>query len=1240
VFDSDTTEKAVTYFYLDAERQIDDDYTLTRQNADFANNRVRLTNPAYGVDATITKFDKVVLRKTDDGNVPYLYLDGQEVRSIAMENKFYILCVYDYSLDDDYLNVCPNFLYTISSVNVLPSIDVKLSGGYEIGGNVNFGEVDDSIVIVPNNNYKSNYVIKVEIDATDVKIEKSNSDNISFNEYNYHNDDTPNVKYYRVSREFMTQVQGSASLHIYYDLAKVIENDESVNYLKDFDIQVKIAPKELLVNGTTTPTPYVLYNYYDETTVSSSDYGWKELNLSVSSGISALPNFDYFYFEFGNEIKIENSKGESIKSGSHLYDINEPFFVRGVTNSNFTGESNIVVYLVSDVLESVTDDRINITVNCDIRAGANEILGGSNTEILYLDYYGGRDITFGRLYADHPFESISVVYESGSGNVVGFETGSYINDGTSTDYYLDIKVTPRAVGQGRYTVYLDNGVYTQVIFEVVKTLNEETTSMQLAGTGNDAVKYHKFYADENSDFENNLDLEILNASDSNSITFGSRAIVNIISNAQSISEPIYDQDYVNVTKSGTSQINIVTTGNGEETISIDLVGYSVDQATFQRSEEKTLTLTINVSSYSLISDFSLTNSRGDARNNTIYYGEGNIQPSDMQAEFEIVANNVNSKNFYHYFFIEEELAKMFEDATRVIGQSYYSYTVDSNQYELRMTKDKFVDNENKNNGYRFIDFYASIKNSTGHAITTDTLTTVTITKFEGGNSTSKQIVLTLPSGIMFYAENKSFTVMNGNVVTNYTVSYTNEFQVGTGNYGVFNLETLTYVNKDIASYDLVLETNLRQRDSSKQYTVSINATKYQSVENIYMLESITNIDFTSKKGQLARTFSVTTYPNDATNNNITVNIQNTSGYDFFEVIYKDSNGNYLKDGSGNFVVTISSEKFYQECQERGIDISTIDAELKATVYIFPLDWGEVYTDPNVFDNSPIAIDVQYRNGSRGNPYLIENVSDLMDINSNEETLKSHYEIKANIDMSSIDFDNFLPIGILQNNGNYELVGFSGTIVGTTSQAKISNLNLTNGVVLSENVGSGVVQSYYSGLFARLNPYYNVTEDDNRVLVATIENLTISGSVNIDLTLPNLGASTAVTPNSYVGLLAGKNMALVQNVKAEVSKSALNVINPTNSSYNVYVGGLVGANYGTILQDFTQYEIKENPENYEHDFAGQSVKNLAYFNDFLTINSNDLIFAGGVAGANSGVIERKLSEKLKYYGYSAYSAYTL
>ncbi|MDE6583202.1 MAG: hypothetical protein K2K31_00940, partial [Clostridia bacterium] len=28
VFDSDTTEKAVTYFYLDAERQIDDDYTL------------------------------------------------------------------------------------------------------------------------------------------------------------------------------------------------------------------------------------------------------------------------------------------------------------------------------------------------------------------------------------------------------------------------------------------------------------------------------------------------------------------------------------------------------------------------------------------------------------------------------------------------------------------------------------------------------------------------------------------------------------------------------------------------------------------------------------------------------------------------------------------------------------------------------------------------------------------------------------------------------------------------------------------------------------------------------------------------------------------------------------------------------------------------------------------------------------------------------------------------------------
>ena len=32
VFDSDTTEKAVTYFYLDAEREIDSDYTLKKEN--------------------------------------------------------------------------------------------------------------------------------------------------------------------------------------------------------------------------------------------------------------------------------------------------------------------------------------------------------------------------------------------------------------------------------------------------------------------------------------------------------------------------------------------------------------------------------------------------------------------------------------------------------------------------------------------------------------------------------------------------------------------------------------------------------------------------------------------------------------------------------------------------------------------------------------------------------------------------------------------------------------------------------------------------------------------------------------------------------------------------------------------------------------------------------------------------------------------------------------------------------
>ena len=90
------------------------------------------------------------------------------------------------------------------------------------------------------------------------------------------------------------------------------------------------------------------------------------------------------------------------------------------------------------------------------------------------------------------------------------------------------------------------------------------------------------------------------------------------------------------------------------------------------------------------------------------------------------------------------------------------------------------------------------------------------------------------------------------------------------------------------------------------------------------------------------------------------------------------------------------------------------------IYIYPSEWGDSYTSIEG-QYQPICIEVQYRNGSKSNPYLLESAEDIAGINANDITLRSHYEIGSVIDMSSMK--NFIPIGVLQEDGKNVLKGF-------------------------------------------------------------------------------------------------------------------------------------------------------------------------------------------------------------------------
>lgn len=159
--------------------------------------------------------------------------------------------------------------------------------------------------------------------------------------------------------------------------------------------------------------------------------------------------------------------------------------------------------------------------------------------------------------------------------------------------------------------------------------------------------------------------------------------------------------------------------------------------------------------------------------------------------------------------------------------------------------------------------------------------------------------------------------------------------------------------------------------------------------------------------------------------------------------------------------------------------------------------------------SLMSEEITYRiyNGDSGtatNPFIINNVSDLMDINKN---MSAYYKLGRDIDLSGSDF---VTIGSPS-------LGFSGYLDG--NGCSISNMQFSSTCV---------------GLF------YSITEDGQ------IVNLDFSGKIT-------------GTISTNASLLAFVNNGVVNNLDIAINESSINI-----TSDNAIFGLAVGINYGTIV----------------------------------------------------------------------------
>lgn len=407
-------------------------------------------------------------------------------------------------------------------------------------------------------------------------------------------------------------------------------------------------------------------------------------------------------------------------------------------------------------------------------------------------------------------------------------------------------------------------------------------------------------------------------------------------------------------------------------------------------------------------------------------------------------------------------------------------------------------------------------------------------------------------------------------------------------YGYFNMRTLTYTaNQYIENANSAIETILArvtQYGKTYSYSINIRFTRYEEVSNVTLTTTTTEISVSALKKEA----SVVAFADNskvANNPTLVAYFKNNSisindtPYEMFKVERVESDN--------KFMFTVSANTDFAKIA------GGVDKVMKAKLYIVAEDWLEdgILRADRV--GQEICIDVQFENGTENNRYTLTSEEDFVNFDFN-----AHYKLGTTIDVSSIS-------------DIFPMQEFKGSIVGTNQYAEIT------GIRIEKLKAEG--EYNFGGMFAKI------------ASKAYIENITFSGAINIGS--KDDGAQKKAL---CVGLVAGENNGALRNVAVNLSKSSVHM-------YSGYIGGVVGHNNGTIIQDYSFVSLTNkgvSPYN--------SYKTVATIDNFEVVGYDEktgseylggVIEFGGVAGRNSGKIQKVEAEKdTTFIGYTNYFAY--
>ncbi len=1278
-FDANTTDRDVTFYFLTED--VSNQTFLGFDNIDITDteNFVMPTSPVLKFNDNSTSiengvqayaFQTVSVGVVDDEQV--IFLDGEALNTsengeeYVSASDFQFIAIYNHSVISYREGESP-YLTSVCDVKILNDLNVEVSGGY-VDADREVEEFEPlsshDITLIPNasGDKGSVYILRVVADSESdlLSFNKIEGENLSVDIVRNENfgDSTDyagkTVYYLEIVASAFGNYTSEFSLQLNYLGAEEVL-DENINFIGHFNVEAQYVAKEVYLNGVLSTAfsskedPIIVYNAY-----TWPEFGWKQLNVEVSSGLDVEAIYDYATIEFSSEdLRFRYGLAE-IESGRRIYDLSTGFTYKGVDNAvpeAVAEERSFTITLVNTAMKTIDEANSSLVIKVfyEIIKGADQIdksteYGSADeNQKIYLDYQThskeNANLT-GYLIANSYFESFTTSLVSGD-DVIDFIIGdSYAEEAVQTtqegDYNLCFSLHAKAIGTGSYQVTLDNGESVTFTVEVINSLRTNPFGIDIV-SGN-YIGYYDWATSSTEeipvDYNDVLNLEILNPTtligNDYVIQYNNITTIQFYGQIDTISinddmEIVEGGNVISVSPAGNNSFNIETLSNGVAQIVFSLKGDAVNDQ-FNLADAETTTFTINITSYSLLSEFILTNGGSPAVDNTVYYGASEYIPEeDMQVDFDIQAENRNSFNFYRYYLNEtfffddakidgssivDDIINRFltkdEDGKQASSYTYENQYVAESDLTMELCQETFHEN--------FTYFYVQ----SSFPLTTRTLVDITVSDGAGDERTD-QVQLSFNNGFMFYGEGYTREyVYNDNTYT-VTISFSNFYNIE--NIGTFDLNTLIYEHQDVNSITLTINAYVRQRNYTRMhYEATINAVQYTPVESVVTATDVTELVFTNST--LEHNFVVYVSPNYATNTdlNYTFRAVNSTSRNLIDVDITQ-----VQSGLGTYLIEVSAQDFYNSHS----DIVSITDTLAGTLYIYPVEWGN---DPSVIEegNEPIVIDVSYRNGSENNRYILDTPEDVLAINANEVSLSSHYEIRNMIDMSSISAS--VPIGLLANTAEdgtttYTLQGFSGSIVGTTNEAEIANVRILSNIS-QENYGFGATidqgtGNYYAGLFAKIN--------DGGYL----KNLTISGDIRM-----------TANGDYYVGLVTGVNDGTITNVQTNIYASSIGL----TQSGSLYFGGVAGQNNGEIYQYFPAYAESDleftthTSENLAGEFAGQTPKNIVYFQGTLEISLNAnadsaILYVGGVAGDNTGTIKKEDDTSLRLYGYTNYSAVT-